>query len=234
MVKLIIQATNYLSFMKNFATIFITITCFISLSSFAQKNRRVVANAKMENAKIVSGNDLVVSYHVEERINMRFGSNVTTYDVSSLSLINTNDLGENNVRIVTPKYAKRKAVAVVLNIEHPKFALANAPILTTSKPIKIDIFLPKKRKDYANIDIIDTYERIMEKGYKTEDMIKKVADSHFFDDDMKLAAKWYGELFAIAPDLDTVYYYRYAQCLKAIGQTKKAEEMMKIFESKSL
>lgn len=227
--------TNLFCQMKNFASVFITILCFYSFGSFAQGSKDVVINAKMENQEMISGNDLaVVSYHVEERINMTFGSNITTYDVSSLSLVNTNDLGKNNVRIITPKYAKVKAVAITLNIVHPKLEITNTAIVTSSKLYKIDVFIPKKRKDYANIDIIDTYERIMEKGYKSKDMIKKVADSHFFDDDMKLAAKWYGELFAIDSNLDAVYYYRYAQSLKAIGQMKKADEMMKIFESKSL
>ena len=175
--------------MKNFVSVFTVILCFYSFGSFAQSNKHVV-NAKMEDVNMVSGNDVaVVSYHVEERINMNFGSNITTYDVTSLSLINTNDLGENNVRIITPKYAKVKTIAIVLNIEHPKIAIANPKIVTSANQIKIDVFRPKKRRDYANIYVVDTYERIMDKGYKTDDMIKKVADSHFFDEDMELAAK---------------------------------------------
>ena len=127
----------------------------------------------MEKAKLNSGNDLaVVSYHVEERINMSFGSNITTYDVSSLSLVNTNDLGENNIRIVTPKYGKIKAVPLKLNSAPTKEGFANPAVIATSKLIKIDVYSLKKKKDYVNIDIIDTYERIMEKGYKSEDMIK--------------------------------------------------------------
>ena len=214
---------------------FIAIICFYSFGCFAQSNKHVLVNAKMENANMNTGNDLaVVSYHVEERINMNFGSNITTYNVSSLSLINTNDLGENNVRIITPKYAKVKAVAVKLNIERPKIKITNPKIMTSANQIKIDVFRPKKRRDYANIYVVDTYERIMGKGYKTKDMITKVADSHFFDEDMELAAKWYSELFAIDTDIDTIYYYRYAQSLMAIGQTKKADEMMKKFESNNL
>jgi hypothetical protein len=33
-------------------------------------------------------------------------------------------------------------------------------------------------------------------------------------------------------DLEVTFYYRYAQSLKFIGQTDKANEMMAIFESK--
>ncbi len=211
------------------------ITSFYSLGSLAQSSKHVLVNAKMENAEMLADNGLaVVSYHVEERINMRFGSNITTYDVSNIELINTNDLGENNVRIVTPKFAKVKVAPVKLDIEIPKLETLKSAIVTSSNLRRIDVIVPKKRRDYANIDIIETYERILDKGYKTVDMIKKVADSHFFDEDMELAAKWYGELFDLNPNLDTVYYFRYAQSLKAIGNTKKAEEMMKIFESKNL
>ncbi|HNP32391.1 MAG TPA: hypothetical protein PKN96_03805 [Flavobacterium sp.] len=221
--------------MKITVPIFMIITSFYSLGSLAQSSKHVLVNAKMENAEMLADNGLaVVSYHVEERINMRFGSNITTYDVSNIELINTNDLGENNVRIVTPKFAKVKVAPVKLDIEIPKLETLKSAIVTSSNLRRIDVIVPKKRRDYANIDIIETYERILDKGYKTVDMIKKVADSHFFDEDMELAAKWYGELFDLNPNLDTVYYFRYAQSLKAIGNTKKAEEMMKIFESKNL
>ena len=91
-----------------------------------------------------------------------------------------------------------------------------------------------KMERKPNIDVVGTYERIMDKGYKSVDMITKVADQHFFDGDLISAAKWYNELFCCAIDLEPVYYYRYAQSLKAVNQPEKADVMMKIFESKSL
>jgi tetratricopeptide (TPR) repeat protein len=91
------------------------------------------------------------------------------------------------------------------------------------------------KKHYNSVDIntIDTYERVAEKGYKSADMFKKVANSFYFNAEMDKAAKWYGELFAITSDVEAEYYYRYAQSLKSIGQNEKANEMMEKFIQKN-
>lgn len=214
--------------MKNRTLFFIALTGAFSFHSFAQSDKAFLDNAS---------NDLaVVSYHVEERINMNFGSSITTYDVPDLSMISRKDLGENNVRIVTPKYAKVRAKILAIDVKKDYEPKALSITDITSQPINTDkIVLSKATRDRVNIDVIGTYERVVDKGYKSVVMITKVADRHFFEGDLVLAAKWYNELFEANPtDLQAIYYYRYAESLKAVGQTTKSNEMMKIFESKNL
>ena len=91
----------------------------------------------------------------------------------------------------------------------------------------------KKYASYAYIDAIKTYERVAEKGYKSVDMFQKLGNSYYFNSNLDKAAKWYGELFTLAPDQESEYYYRYAQSLKSIGQTDKANEMMGKFNQKA-
>ncbi len=91
----------------------------------------------------------------------------------------------------------------------------------------------KKHDNYVYINAINTYERVAEKGYKSADMFKKVANSYYFNAEMDKAAKWYGELFTITSDVEAEYYYRYAQSLKSIGQNEKANEMMEKFIQKN-
>ncbi len=239
--------------MKNYAQIFVVIASVFSLSCFAQRNEHFPANAKMSYGQTIttaSRSDLVVvSYHVEERVNRPMGGSITTYTVSSLSLVGTNDLGENNRRIITPIYGKPKVeVITALETSSKNKAtdlIAQIPQIKTSSAIFIkstDVadtnaasptIIATKPKN-VKIDVLATYERIMDKGYKNVDMITKVGNSHFFAGDLVLAAKWYGELFAVKTDLEAVYYYRYAQSLKAVKQFEKANAMMKIFETKSL
>ena len=83
----------------------------------------------------------------------------------------------------------------------------------------------KKYDSYAYVDAIKTYERVAEKGYKSADMFQKLGNAYYFNSDFEKAAKWYGELYALTPDLEPEYYYRYAQSLKAIG---KENELFKI------
>ncbi|MDA6072510.1 OmpA family protein [Flavobacterium sp. AC] len=90
----------------------------------------------------------------------------------------------------------------------------------------------KKYANYAYIDAIKTYERVAEKGYKSEDMFKKLGNSYYFNSDFDGAAKWYTELFAMNTSVEPEYYYRYAQSLKSTGQTDKANKILAEFNAK--
>ncbi|WP_281322359.1 OmpA family protein [Flavobacterium aestivum] len=87
----------------------------------------------------------------------------------------------------------------------------------------------KSYDQFAYFDAIKTYERMFYKGYKSADLLEKLANSYYFKADLQNAAKWYGELYAIKKDLSPEYYYRYAQSLKAIKKYSKADEMMAKF-----
>lgn len=90
----------------------------------------------------------------------------------------------------------------------------------------------KNYENYAYIDAIKTYERVADKGYKSEDMFKKLGNSYYFNSDFEGAAKWYGELFAMNSSPEADYYYRYAQSLKSVGQIEKANKLLAEFSTK--
>ncbi len=219
--------------MKKIAPFFIAVASVFSMNCFAQSSQNLLSNAKIENLQLNSDipskdeTQNIVSYHVEERINMNFGSRITTYEVSDLSLVNTNDLGPNNVRIITPKYLKTPVNSKKSN---PLIEIKTAVAL----PIKANPEFIEKKKEFVTIDVGGTFERILEKGYQSVDMLKKVGDRRFFGGDLKVSAKWYAQLFEMTQDLDSVYYYRFAQSLKSIGELDKANAMMQLFESKKL
>jgi outer membrane protein OmpA-like peptidoglycan-associated protein/tetratricopeptide (TPR) repeat protein len=91
----------------------------------------------------------------------------------------------------------------------------------------------KKYDSYAYIDAIKTYERVAEKGYKSADMFQKLGNAYYFNAELEQAAKWYAELFAMNVEIEPVYYYRYAQSLRSIGENKKANEMLEKFNQLS-
>lgn len=90
----------------------------------------------------------------------------------------------------------------------------------------------KKYDNYAYVDAIKTYEKVAQKGYKSEDMFKKLGNSYYFNSQFDGAAKWYGELFAMNTNLEPEYYYRYAQSLKSIGQIDQANKILNEFNIK--
>ena len=98
-----------------------------------------------------------------------------------------------------------------------------------SKEVKAD----KQFEKFAYVNAIKTYERIFAKGYKSKDILQKIGDSYYFKGDLITAAKWYGELFIFTQEINSEYYYRYAQALKATKNYSKADEILAQFFQKN-
>ncbi|PRZ21275.1 flagellar motor protein MotB [Flavobacterium granuli] len=86
---------------------------------------------------------------------------------------------------------------------------------------------------YAYVDVIKTYERVAAKGYKSIDLFQKLGNSSYSNSKLDKAAVWYGELFAMTSDLEPLYYYRYAESLRFIGQNEKADALIDKLKRKS-
>jgi tetratricopeptide (TPR) repeat protein len=219
--------------MKKQILLYNVIICLFTFNSWSQNNSISLNEKKIGDStnslviddKIFNPNMKVKYYHVEEIVPMKFGGYKTVYNVSNPKLIRTYDLGPNNKRTVTPVFAEGQQVEIVnlksdttLKIENAKISISDAP---------------KKGDSYAYIDIIKTYERVADKGYESIDMLKKIGDSHFFNDELDKAEKCYGKLFSKTSDLEPEYYYRYSIALKSVGKIDKANEYLKKFNQLS-
>ncbi|WP_348799944.1 OmpA family protein [Flavobacterium adhaerens] len=91
----------------------------------------------------------------------------------------------------------------------------------------------KRYDNYAYIDAIKTYEKVTQKGYETPQIYEKIANAYYFNSELDKACTWYDKLFATKKDIEHEYYYRYAYCLKSVGQNEKANEMLKIYNEKT-
>ncbi|MFH7031342.1 hypothetical protein [Flavobacterium aquidurense] len=123
-----------------------------------------------------------------------------------------------------------KAKVVKTGLQSKNVIAATA---TAVKLVEVELTAPADGGPKSlSIDVVKTYAKVLDKGYKSIEMLTKVGDRAYFDGDLATAAKYYSELFSMAKNLEPVYYYRYAQSLKAINQMDKADEMMKLFENK--
>ncbi|MBZ4035917.1 hypothetical protein K6T82_14150 [Flavobacterium sp. 17A] len=220
--------------MKKYEALWSTFLLLISLNCFAQRAATSATSAKGQTILLTdtqSDSDLVIkSYYVEERINKLFGGRIITYEVSKLDMVDTYDLGPNNVRTIIPRYVKRKQKVTAVVETKPQ----TANLMASVQPVKIDIKTPVKEREYKSVDVTGTYEKVLEKGYKSPEMLQKVADRLYFDGKLNTAAGYYEQLFNLVKDPDVIYYYRYAQSLKSINQIEKAEILMKRFKSETL
>jgi tetratricopeptide (TPR) repeat protein len=223
--------------MKNHMLFYVMLISAISFNGLSQKivispNKAKVgdslSNALTVDEKKNNSEKKIKYYHVEETTNMKFGGYTTTYNVSDPKLIRTNSLGPNNTRTITPFFTNEK------KLSKPKLkadTLKTKPMAVPNKSTSTDI--PKKVENYAYINILKTYERMTEKGYKSIAMLKKLGNDYFFNEEFEKAAKSYGELFSLTTELEPEYYYRYSISLKAIDQNEKASEYLKRFNQLS-
>lgn len=87
----------------------------------------------------------------------------------------------------------------------------------------------KKFEALAYVDALGIYKEVAAKGYKSDHLFKKIGDAHYNNANYKEAAKWYAQLFELAPQQSPVYNFKYGQCLKALGKYKQADIHLEYF-----
>ncbi len=91
----------------------------------------------------------------------------------------------------------------------------------------------KHYSNYAFIDAREAYEKAVENGYRSVNILSKLGDSYYFNGEYEDAAKWYGALFSFSEEIDKEYLYRYAQSLKTIGKYATADRIMQRLNEKA-
>ncbi|GHC57085.1 OmpA family protein [Ulvibacter litoralis] len=93
--------------------------------------------------------------------------------------------------------------------------------------------IKKGNKEYnenAFIDAQQAYLKVVENGFKTQDVLQKLGDSYYFTADYENATKWYEELYnSYGPSVSPDYLYRYAQSLKSLRRYRASDNIMEKF-----
>ncbi len=93
----------------------------------------------------------------------------------------------------------------------------------------IDVSNDKKYDKLSYVESTKELLKLVEKGNRTPEVLKKLANGYYFNIQMEDAAKWYGELFITDAVVEYEYYYRYAMALKSTGNYTEANKYMKKF-----
>jgi len=91
----------------------------------------------------------------------------------------------------------------------------------------------KEYNNYAYADAIEIYEKLAAKGVEDEKMFQRLGNAYYFNAELPKAAIWYDKLFAVNPQQEPEYLYRYAQSLKSVADYAKADIMLEEFNKKS-
>ncbi|TXE07399.1 OmpA family protein [Gelidibacter salicanalis] len=86
--------------------------------------------------------------------------------------------------------------------------------------------MEKAAESYEQLNYVNAqkiYLDVAAKGYESEELFTKLANSYYFNAQYDQAVKWYERLFKLnATPEEDIIYLRYSQSLKATGQVDKA------------
>ncbi|WP_405415213.1 OmpA family protein [Maribacter sp. Asnod1-A12] len=92
----------------------------------------------------------------------------------------------------------------------------------------------KKFNNYSFAQAIESYEKLVKEGYSTEEIYKNLGDAYYQKADYNASAYWYKKLFELPDiDIDSEYYYKYAQTLKSNGDYVSSDKWMNKFSEKN-
>ncbi|MDF4204563.1 OmpA family protein [Maribacter sp. SA7] len=85
-------------------------------------------------------------------------------------------------------------------------------------------------ESYSFSPAIDIYKRVLDKGYVSADLLKKLANSYYYNADYKEAAETYKHLVTdYSDDVSVEDYFKYAQSLKSLGDYDSSTQVMNKF-----
>ncbi|MDB2606141.1 OmpA family protein [Zobellia sp.] len=92
----------------------------------------------------------------------------------------------------------------------------------------------KKINNYSYVQAIESYEKLVEKGYSTEEIYKSLGDAYYQKADYTASAYWYEKLFELPnAEIPSEDYYKYAQTLKSNGDYVASDKWMNKFSEKN-
>ena len=87
---------------------------------------------------------------------------------------------------------------------------------------------------YAFSPAIDVYQKVLERGFVSADLLKKLGNAYYFNSQYEKAHGMYSRLIEEFPEeTEAAYYFRCAQTCKTLGDYDRAEELMLLYSRKA-
>ncbi|UII76594.1 OmpA family protein [Flagellimonas sp. HMM57] len=89
----------------------------------------------------------------------------------------------------------------------------------------------ERYNEYSFSPAIDIYKKVLDKGFVSIDLLKRLGNSYYFNAKYEQASNVYKKLIETYPKkTEPDYYFRYAQSLKTVGKYEDASQMMQQFK----
>ena len=92
----------------------------------------------------------------------------------------------------------------------------------------------ERYEKYAFSPAIDVYQKVLERGFVSADLLKKLGNAYYFNANYEKAHGMYSRLIEEFPEeTEAPYYFRCAQTCKTLGDYDRAEQMMLLYSRKA-
>ncbi|MEO9511168.1 MAG: OmpA family protein [Flavobacteriaceae bacterium] len=89
----------------------------------------------------------------------------------------------------------------------------------------------ERYEEYSFSPAIDIYKKVLDKGYVSQDLLKRLGNSYYFNSKYQEAANVYKRLAETYPEeTEPDYIFRYAQSLKSLGEYEESAKIMAKFK----
>lgn len=96
---------------------------------------------------------------------------------------------------------------------------------------KVKAKADERYDEYSFSPAIDIYKKVLDKGYVSSDLLKRLGNSYYFNAKYEEAANVYKKLVESFPDgTEPDYIFRYAQSLKTLGDYEGSAKVMAKFK----
>lgn len=82
----------------------------------------------------------------------------------------------------------------------------------------------------VKIDVLAVYEEVVDQGYESIQVYRKLANGRFFQKNFEAAKKWYSRLFKMDSDPDPIEYLRFSETLAALEEYDLARNFKHRYE----
>lgn len=88
----------------------------------------------------------------------------------------------------------------------------------------------EKYEEYSFSPAIDIYKKVLDKGFVSADLLRKLGNSYYYNSEYKEAGETYGRLVnEFQSEVTAEDYFKYAQTLKSLSEYDSANEIMAKF-----
>jgi outer membrane protein OmpA-like peptidoglycan-associated protein/tetratricopeptide (TPR) repeat protein len=88
----------------------------------------------------------------------------------------------------------------------------------------------KQYQSYSFRPAIDIYQKVLDKGFVSADLLQRLGNAYYFTAQYEEAAKAYKQLVETYPnDTPPEYFFRYGQTLKSLGEYESSDEALAKF-----